>query len=467
MKRPPDPRPRPAGPALIVLVTLCAGLVAGAWLPRPSGAGAPPGREQEVQLGLEFDRAHRINLLLEELAPLSGATPTDAKNVGDVVLNDLNLSDLFNVAPAPAGLALAAAPDTAGWFRQKGDGSVLVKSEKGAWPNAKMVAGGQLSVAGSELVLDAYLKEYPSLRTVLTRTYRTKPEWFREIAHRFSDDIVLYLTGEEGIARTRIAFINNGTGAKELYITDYDGTNVRQITRDKSITVSPAWLGDGQRIAFTSFRRGDPDLYQVNLGNGEISVLSARAGPDMAPASSRDGQRMAFAAIVGGNTEIFVADGQGRGAQQVTHNSGIDTAPAWSPTGRELCFTSDRSGDPQVYICDAEGGNVRRLTYDGRKNDSPDWSPDGRRIVYVSLQDPGFKIWSIGVDGSDNRPLTFGNGSDENPKWAPDGRKIVFTSTREGKRQLYTMNADGSGIRRLTFLNGECGGTSWSRRAPR
>ena len=460
-------RSRPVGPAPLGLVALLFCFALGSMPPCPAGAAAPPGREQEVQIGLEFDRAHRINLLLEDLAAQAGATPTDARNVGGVVLNDLNLSDLFNVGPAPAGLALGAAPDSAGWFRQKGDGSVLAKSEQGGYPNARMVAGGQLSLSGSDLVLDAYLKEYPSLRTVLTRTYRTKPEWFREIAHRFSDDIVLYLTGEEGIARTRIAFINNGTGAKELYITDYDGSNIRQITRDKSIAVSPAWIADGQRIAFTSFRRGDPDLYSVNLGNGEITTLSDRPGPDMAPAGSRDGQRMAFVTSVAGNSEIFVADGQGRGAQQVTHNSGIDSSPSWSPTGREICFTSDRSGDPQVYISDAEGGNVRRLTYDGRKNDSPDWSPDGRRIVYVSLQDAGFKVWSIGVDGTDNRALTSGPGSDENPKWAPDSRKIVFTSTREGKRALFTMNADGSGVRRLTFMNGECGGTSWGRRLPR
>lgn len=426
--------------------------------------GAQSQPEQEVQLILEFDRAHRIQLILEDLGAEAGATGTDARTVGDVVRNDLDLSDLFVLLRAPAGTALGTPPDTTGWYRYKGTNG---EAPANVYPTARMIAGGRLKMVGSDLVLDAYLKEYPSLRVALTRSYRARPEWFREIAHRFSDDIILYLTGEEGVARTRIAFINNQTGSKELYITDFDGANVKQITRDRSITVSPAWSGDGQRIAFTSYRNGDPDLFQVDLTSGQITGLSNRPGPDMAPVFSRDGQKLAMAFMTAGNSEIYVADARGRNPVQVTHSPAIDTGPSWSPTGRELCFTSDRSGDPQIYICDAEGGNVRRLTYDGRKNDSADWSPDGSRIVYVSLQDQGFKIWSIGVNGQGNTPLTGGPGSDENPKWAPDGRKIVFTSTREGKRALYTMNADGSGVRRLTRLNGECWGTSWSQRLPR
>lgn len=431
------------------------------------GAGGQAPTEQEVQLGLEFDRAHRIHLILEELGSQGGATGSDARTVGDVVRNDLDLSDLFVLLKAPAGTGQGAPPDTNGWYRFRKSDPASVDIQINGFPTARMIAGGTLRMAGSDLLLDAWLKEYPSLRVALTRTYRARPEWFREIAHRFSDDIILYLTGEEGVARTRIAFVNNQSGSKELYITDFDGANVKQITRDRSITVSPAWSGDGQRIAFTSYRNGDPDLFQVDLTSGQITGLSSRPGPDMAPAWSRDGQRLAMSFMTAGNSEIYIADGRGRNPAQVTHSPAIDTSPSWSPTGRELCFTSDRSGDPQIYVCDSEGGNVRRLTYDGRKNDSADWSPDGTRIAYVSLQDQGFKIWSIGVNGQGNTPLTAGPGSDENPKWSPDSRKIVFTSTREGKRALYTMNADGSGVRRLTRLNGECWGTSWSQRLPR
>lgn len=459
-------------------LTLCAlpvALAVAAWF-----AGAPlatnpvqaqtsdADKEQEVHLGLESDRLEKINLILEEFSATSGATPSDSKRVRDVVHNDLSMTDFFTIIAAPAGTGLAAPPDTSGWSAMTGSGTARIEqTSAGAYPGARFIAGARVTVSGGDLVVEGYLKEYPSYRGILARSYRARPEWFREAAHRFSDDIVLYLTGEEGISRTRIAFISNQTRAKELHVIDYDGENLRQLTRDKSIALSPSWSPDGNRLAFVSFRRGDPDLYQFSLSTGEISVLSGKPGPDMAPAYSRDGRQLAFTMTVEGNSELFVSGADGRNPRRITRNRGIDTSPTWSPTGQEICFTSDRAGGPQLYISDPEGGNLRRLTQSGKWNDSPDWSPDGQRIVYVSQGGGGFKIWTIQPDGSGATPITGGPGSDENPKWAPDGRKIVFSSTREGRRALYTMNADGTGVRRLTFINGECFGTSWSHRASR
>lgn len=416
-----------------------------------AGAAVARAQEQEVTMGVEFSGQKKMNLLLEEFAPGPGTTGTDAKKTRGVVENDLNLTDLFKLTNGPAGLSRTP-PDTTGG-RKYGD--------------VRFVASGALRLAGSDLVLDAALKEYPACREIFSRSYRVRPEWFREAAHRFADDVLLYLTGLEGISRTRIAFTSNASGQKEIYMIDFDGENLRQITRDKSIALSPAWSADGGRLAFTSFRKGDPDLYQVNLGTGEIGALYAKPGPDLAPNYSRDGRRLAWSSVVEGSSEIFASDARGTAPRRLTNNRAIDTAPAWSPTGYEIAFTSDRSGRPQVYAMDGEGANVRRLTFEGEWSDSPDWSPDGLRIVYVAREQGEFKVWAMLSDGSGAVRLTGGRGSDENPKWSPDGRKIVFSSTRDGRRALYTMNADGSGVRRLTFLNGECYGTSWSARLPR
>ncbi len=455
-------------PAVLVasLLLACAALFGSSW---------SRAQEQEVYLGTESGTLSRINLILEDLVTGPGATGSDAKRVRDVVYGDLSMTDFFNIINGAAGLSQGPPPDTTGWFALTGSRSftsdagarAFVQAPNGGYPEARFIAGGVLKLIGSDLVLEAYLKEYPTHRVILSRTYKARPEWYREVAHRFSDDIILYLTGEEGISRTRIAFISNQSGAKELYLIDYDGENVRQLTRDKSIALSPAWSADGSRIAFVSYRRGDPDLYQISLSTGEITVISGRPGPDMAPAFSRDGRRLAFSMTIDGNTELHVAGSDGKNPRRITNNPGIDTSPTWSPTGDYVCYTSDRSGRPNLYVADADGTNLRRLTFEGSWNDSPDWSPDGSRIVYVSQMGRDFKIWMIRVDGAEARALTGGPGSDENPKWSPDGRKILFSSNREGKRALYTMNPDGTGVRRVTFLSGDCFGTAWSARPPR
>ncbi|MDZ4804344.1 MAG: hypothetical protein SGI90_05750 [Candidatus Eisenbacteria bacterium] len=428
--------------------------------------GQPP--EQEVTLSLEFTGQSKLNLLLEAFTAGPGTTVSDADKTRGVVQNDLALTDLFSLASVPAGLGLRPPADTTGWSGYlPADGGIYMSISDRGYPGARFLAGGKLRLAGSDLVLDAWLKEYPSCRDILTRSYRVQPQWYREAAHRFSDDIILYLTGIEGISRTRIAFISNKTGKKELYLTDPDGENVRQLTRDKSIALSPAWSADGKRLAFVSFRKGDADLYAVNLSSGEIGSMVSRPGPEIGPSFSRDGRRLAWSSTVGGQSEIYAAGPDGLSPRRLTTNRAIDTAPAWSPTGNELVFTSDRSGNPQLYVMDAEGGSVRRLSWEGNWNDSADWSPDGLRLVYVSRRGGHFKIWSMLADGGGPVAMTTGGGDDENPKWAPDGRKIVFSSTRQGRRALYTMNSDGSGVRRLTTLDAECYGTSWGPRLPR
>jgi hypothetical protein len=52
---------------------------------------------------------------------------------------------------------------------------------------------------------------------------------------------VLALTGFPGIASTRIAMVGNATGHKEIYICDADGENLRQVTRDGSISLGASY----------------------------------------------------------------------------------------------------------------------------------------------------------------------------------------------------------------------------------
>ena len=76
------------------------------------------------------------------------------------------------------------------------------------------------------------------------------------ILHAFSDDIVLYMTGERGVGQTRIAFVRDHGGTREIHLIDYDGQNEEQSTRMKTIVLSPAWAPGGDRLAFTSFGGG-------------------------------------------------------------------------------------------------------------------------------------------------------------------------------------------------------------------
>ncbi len=51
------------------------------------------------------------------------------------------------------------------------------------------------------------------------------------IAHRFADEIIFRLGGGiHGIAETKIYFVSNRSGTKEIWQMDYDGANQKQLT---------------------------------------------------------------------------------------------------------------------------------------------------------------------------------------------------------------------------------------------
>ncbi|MBI5183383.1 MAG: Tol-Pal system beta propeller repeat protein TolB [Nitrospinae bacterium] len=302
------------------------------------------------------------------------------------------------------------------------------------------------------------------------KEYSGNTEQLRMIMHTFANDIIYHLTGEEGVADTKIAFVSSSSGYKEIYIMDYDGYNIERLTNDKSIVLSPAWSPDGREIAFTSYLHKNPDLYIIQANRLNKRSISKRPGLNALPVWSPDGKRIALVLSKDGNSEIYTMNIDGKGLNRLTNHRGIDASPAWSPDGREIAFTSDRGGTPQIYIMDAEGEGkgVTRITYSGNYNDLPSWSPDGKLIVYTSRQNGCFEICVLDVRSRRSYILTGGYGEKENPTWSPDGRLIAFSLKEKGESNIYVMNADGTGQRRLTFLKGGVNySPSWSPRLRR
>jgi hypothetical protein len=54
-------------------------------------------------------------------------------------------------------------------------------------------------------------------------------------------------TGNKGFATTKIAFIATRGGKKEVYVADYDGTNVHQLTHDGVISAHPYFRSTGRK----------------------------------------------------------------------------------------------------------------------------------------------------------------------------------------------------------------------------
>jgi len=278
-------------------------------------------------------------------------------------------------------------------------------------------------------------------------------DW-RLAVHGVSDEIERWITGQRGIAATRIAYVRG----QSMRIVDSDGADEITVPTDQC-GVSPAWNRTGTTVVYSTCGAGSR-IMAIDLATGRARALigPTRNTTYLTPVFMPDGNTVVYSRAGENGSDLFTISATGGTPHRVTSGQGTDnTNPAPSPNGRRFVFTSGRLGHPELYITDADGTNVQVLT-DFENSDTtfrsdPDWSPDGRQIAYSERSHGRFQVRTVQASGSTPHFLTS-EGENEQPSWAPDARHLVFTSTRTGVRQLWIMDSESGRMRQLTFSAG-------------
>src|ERR1700730_3300158 len=187
----------------------------------------------------------------------------------------------------------------------------------GVWnsppPNAAMLAFGNLGVASGKLVVQGWLYDVKNTASPegLGKKYTDLPsdDAARVIAHKFADEIIFRLGGGiPGIAESKIYFVSDRSGHKEIWVMDYDGSNQRQLTHQGSVSLSPRISPDGSRLAFSSLTKTGWDILLYSIDLNRLVSFPRLGGTNLSPAWSPDGARLALSSSRGGNSEIYVCD---------------------------------------------------------------------------------------------------------------------------------------------------------------
>ncbi len=416
-----------------------------------------PRAEARVYLDITDPTFTQIPIVLPKWKPIEKTPPALTAKVYEVLANNLNISGFFRViehsALPPHLKEKEGIPDMAS-----------IKEWASLGGEILLVGEAALEGNGLNLRLNFHLFDLVEQKQITGRKMEGQLQLLRTMVHRIADETILHLTGEKGVHTTKIAFVVRQGESREIFVADFDGANVRPITQNQSINISPAWTPDGQRIAFTSYLKRNPDLYLIGLDGKNLERLSSYPGLNASPSWSPDGKQMVMMMGMDGKSDIYLLDAKAENPRRLTKGHGNESTPRWSPDGRWITFSSDRSGSPQIYIMSQDGSNVRRLTYEGNYNTSPSWSPKGDRIAFCGRVGGQFHIFTIGPDGSGLKKLTPNGSHNESPSWSPDGRYIAFSSTRAGGSKIFIMNANGFNQRPLTASKGGESSPAWSRR---
>ena len=395
-----------------------------------------------------------IRIAAADFKPVGSDPQTTAlKAVFDATLfSDLGNAGIFDV------VSKSMAPQS-----MPGSPQEMVVSQWSAPPaSAAMVAFGTFSADNGRLAVYGYLFDTGSTTNpqVLGKQYNeaASEDMARTVAHRFADEIIVRLGGTTGVAETKIYFVSNRTGTKEIWSMDYDGQNQRQVTHLGSISISPRVSPDNSRIAFSSLEKNGWSIrmYSIELGRMVSFPSGTAGGSNLSPAWTSDGARLAFSSSRSGDSAIWMADAGGGNLHKITSLAGPNVSPVWNPrTNAQIAFVGGRTNEPQIYTMNQDGSNIQRMTDSGYAV-SPSWHPNGGLLAFswnrkYGPGDPGGQdIYVFEIATMHWLQVTHESGNNDFPSWAPDGRHIVFQRKIDNRTQIWTMLADGTHQQQLT-----------------
>jgi TolB protein len=396
-----------------------------------------------VELNITQGTIQPLPIAIADFAGDGSIDPQLARDVSNVVANDLRLSGLFIPIDQAAFIEQGVGPDALPRFE---DWRVL---------NAQALVVGRIGASEGRLRAEFRLWDVFAGKQLAGEQFFARPKDARRIGHIIADAIYERITGEKGYFDTRIVFVDESgpkdKRVKRLAIMDQDGFNVRLLTTGQNLVLTPRFSPSTQEITFTSFEAETPKVYLLNIETGQKEIVGSFPGMTFAPRFSPDGQRIVMSLERDGSSNLFAMDLRSRRTLQLTNDNAIDTAPCYSPDGRQIVFETDRDGSRQIFVMDANGDSPHRISRGQGSYSTPVWSPRGDLIAFTKMAGGKFLIGVMKPDGSGERILTEGF-HNEGPTWAPNGRVLMFFRESPGAAggpKLYTIDLTGYNERQI------------------
>ena len=257
-------------------------------------------------------------------------------------------------------------------------------------------------------------------------------------AHRITNDLNDYIGISLTADSTALITVESGRPSNIWVAPDGEASRATQITFSNfDGREGIAWTPDG-KIVYASLASGNSDLWITDADGSNQKQLTLDAGNNSYPAPSSDGRYIVFVSDRKGSTNIWRMDRDGRNQTRLTHGNGEDF-PECSPDGKWVVYNS--VGDYSLWKVPMGGGDPEHLT--SRPLGMSCISPDGKLIAGDDFRKTAIYPFSGG------EPIKVLNTWTLHCKWTPDGRALEYIDT-SGTPNLYSQPLDGGPPKQLT-----------------
>ncbi|WP_077603370.1 S9 family peptidase [Oceanobacillus sojae] len=266
-------------------------------------------------------------------------------------------------------------------------------------------------------------------------------------------------------------FLSNRSGAAQIWLTDMDGGESKQITTFPNGVFSPIWSEDGKSILFCSYLEKDDDISALK----ELSKEEKQAKQKEAQTKPLVVDRLRYKSDARGfhddsKTQIIQYDLTAGTFRQLTDNEADHHLVDVSPDNKNLIFAANLEEDADsslvsdLYLLELQSKEITKLTDSKGSYHGAAFSRDNKKIVayghefeYAGATLTKLFIYDVdskekkllsrdwGVQPGDTMVADMRLGSSETgPVWSDDNESIYFVGSDNGAVSLYETDLEGN-----------------------
>lgn len=226
----------------------------------------------------------------------------------------------------------------------------------------------------------------------------------------------------------------------QLYVVSEGEQKALTSARDLS-------LGLAGRIAYSTF---DGDIWATNFDGSERRQLTTGPWGDILPRFSPDGRYIFFKSNRSGDSDVWRMNADGSGLLQIYRKTSGGPCGV-TADGKWLAYINRM----KLHKISVDGGDTVPIS--DRKLLRPACSPDGKLVAYYFLEN-GFKIGVMNTSNGDvEKVLNYGDEKalPQRIAWSPDSRTLNYVVNTNGKNILWQQSLSENARRTISDLGGE------------